>query len=460
MMRHPAIIVGMALTCGMSAPPMRAQDSVTGYWEGTLRYRAVTQRIALTIEAATTGCVATVDIPAMTAVGMRIRNAECEGRNVHIPLPFGRGTLNAVSNGVQLTGTTGNNHGDEEFEVQALLRRAEAPPAPPYSSRDVTFDNGDVRLAGTLTVPNSPGRHPAIVITHGANVGERDFFMYRYVADLCGRNGVAVLRYDRRGSGASTGDFQTANFADLADDALAGLHYLQTLPTIEPRRIGMWGYSQGGWISPTAAGRSADVAFVITVSAAGVTPAQQMDFYGDQNLARGGFGPTAQAAAHRIREQRNEYYRGRIDRLTAQRAVDSVAHAPWFPLAGLEAELPADVTTRQWYRQFQYQPTVAWEHVRVPVLLLFGEADATVPQARSVPLIRAALARGGNTGVTVRGFAGADHTLIMQPPPTLPWRWQMVAPEYGPTLLRWIQQHVIEAPTRQPRETGASDSAH
>jgi dienelactone hydrolase len=91
--------------------------------------------------------------------------------------------------------------------------------------------------------------------------------------------GVTAFAYDKRGVGESGGDFRTVPFMDLCDDGLAAIAYLKSRDEIDPKRIGVWGLSQGGWLGPLAASRSADVSYVIAVSGPGVSPGEQMIVY-------------------------------------------------------------------------------------------------------------------------------------------------------------------------------------
>ena len=145
------------------------------------------------------------------------------------------------------------------------------------SSERVRFQNGEVSLAGTLVTPGSKGPHPAVVFIHGSG---RDTLGSSF-ADHFAKYGIAGLVYDKRGTGESTGEFPRdaiSSFGDLANDALAGLAFLQSRDEIDANRIGFWGGSQGGWVGPLAASRSDNVAFVISVSGPGVDAHTQMNF--------------------------------------------------------------------------------------------------------------------------------------------------------------------------------------
>jgi hypothetical protein len=148
--------------------------------------------------------------------------------------------------------------------------------APPRAGRlaglrreDVSFKNRNVTLAGRVVLPPGNEPHPAIVFVHGSGPGSREELVTQ--ADFFALNGIASLVYDKRGCGASTGDIETAEFSDLAGDALAALALLQKRGDIDPARVGLWGISQGGWLVAEAASLSPDVAFIISESGPGCT---------------------------------------------------------------------------------------------------------------------------------------------------------------------------------------------
>jgi hypothetical protein len=145
--------------------------------------------------------------------------------------------------------------------------------AAPYWHRDVYFDNtaGHDRLAGTLSVPNGKGPFPAVVLVSGTGHNTRDEDVWGHkvflvLGDALNRKGFAVLRYDKRGVGGSSGNYDAATTADFASDAEAAVAWLKTRPQIDASRIGVLGHSEGGIIAPAVAAVDKSVAFVVMIA--------------------------------------------------------------------------------------------------------------------------------------------------------------------------------------------------
>jgi len=143
---------------------------------------------------------------------------------------------------------------------------AHAPPTMPAA-----FENGDVRLAFSLDLPEGRPPFPAVVLGHGSGRTTRE--QMRWMAREWNRMGYAALRFDKRGVGESTGEYSgvgTGNsdrmFALLASDMAAGVRFLRTRPEIDGRRIGLSGISQAGWIVPVAARQLGDLLFLVLYS--------------------------------------------------------------------------------------------------------------------------------------------------------------------------------------------------
>lgn len=310
----------------------------------------------------------------------------------------------------------------------------------PSRTVEVSFTNGGVHLAGTLYMPEGEGPEgedpfPVLVAFHGSGDGERRH--YRWLAKLFTPRGVGVLVYDRRGSGASTGDFERSDFFDLARDALAGIAMLTERDDVDASAIGTWGLSQGGWLAPLAASISDRVAFAVTVSGPGVTPAEQMDFLAANRIRQAGFGDEEVGEALALRASINEYFRGGGEEETLRQRLADLSGRPWFR----QALIPGDgeLWTRDkmadslWRRQMDYDPVPVLEGVRVPLLVIFGQRDIFVPVEKSVSIFEAAARKAGNDDVTIRVFEGADHGIGVSGT-----SGRRPAPGYHELMVEWV----------------------
>jgi alpha-beta hydrolase superfamily lysophospholipase len=243
-------------------------------------------------------------------------------------------------------------------------------------------------------------------------------------------HGIAVLVFDRRGSGASEGDFETADFEHLAGDVMAAVNYLQSRSDIDPTKIGVHGTSQGGWIAPIAAARKPDIAFLIAVSACGVSPAEQMDYGVEFHLKQDGFDQSVVRKATELRNLVNEYFRGHVSREKVARELSRHEQEPWYEKAYLypSEELPADITRSKWHYEMDYEPLSIWKQVRLPTLFLFAEVDEWVPVEQSMVNYENATAHLHD--VTLKQIEGTDHLMRNET--------GEISKEYLDALIDWL----------------------
>lgn len=318
---------------------------------------------------------------------------------------------------------------------------------------EVRFRNGEVELGGTLYLPGGSPPHPAVVLIHGDGPDTREG--YRLLARLFARNGVAALVYDKRGTGASSGDWR-ARFADLADDALAGVSLLESRGDIRPDRIGLWGGSQGGWIAPLAASRSSDIAFLIVKAGPATTPARKAAATSLGRVRAAGYPEEVLARVRALMEIQFEILRsGRgWERLAAE--ANQVKGEPWYPHVAVMRHSRWDSSWMRYGPDIDYDPAPIYERLTIPVLVLLGELDHEVPVADTVEVLERVKREHGRD-ITLRVFAGADHQLEL--PRRVSFRPRL-APGYLETTIEWTLQQVA-GPRPAPRidETERSQRA-
>ncbi len=302
------------------------------------------------------------------------------------------------------------------------------------ASEEISFSVHNIRLAGVLYKPDINPPFPAIVVIHPASGGERTDPFYDHLRSVLPEHGIAVLIFDRRGSGKSEGNFETVDFEDLADDVIAGVQYLQSRLDIDNSKIGLHGTSQGAWIAPIVAARKADIAFIVVVSASGVSPADQMNYGVAFHLEKDGFDRAVIEEAIRLRNLVNEYFRGLISREEASAELSRFEHEPWYEQGYLypSRELPVDVTQSKWHYEMDYEPLSVWKMVAQPTLFLFAEVDEWVPIEQS--MINYKKATTYLQDVTLMQIPDTDHLMRN--------RADEISGEYLNVLLNWLKSRV------------------
>jgi uncharacterized protein len=281
----------------------------------------------------------------------------------------------------------------------------------------IHFASGNLTLAGTMLIPDGTQRHPAVFLFHGSGRQGRDLSTARWFAE----QGFAALTYDKRGVGGSTGDFQAGPFTDLCDDGLAAVEYLKSRKEIDPRHIGVWGLSQGGWLGPLAASRSPDISFVIAVSGPGVSPGEQMLVYYANELRDRGVPEADVREADALRRDVWNYLFTGQGYERARRELAAARGKRWFgevnsqqdglfgPLhKPSELDRPGSAILR-FRREMTYDPLPALRALNVPALFLFGGEDRLIPVERSTAAIRGVLTQSGRADFTIQVLDHDDH---------------------------------------------------
>jgi dienelactone hydrolase len=341
----------------------------------------------------------------------------------------------------------------------ATLELVRTGPAPAtLRESELQFASADAQLAGTVVWPEGAGPHPAIVITHGSGPVHRGQAMYRTEAFRYARRGVAALIYDKRGDGASSGDWRSASLHMLARDALAGVAALRGLPDIRGDRIGVAGHSQGGWIAPLASTLSSDVAFVIATAASGLGPMAQSLHHNANEMRAAGFDPSDIDLAQALRKRLYDGVRAGAYSEALERDLTAAATRSWFPASQLPT--PRLEAISEGERQLLlFEPLPMWRKVRVPVLAIWGAEDVHLQAARSRDLIAEALAVAGNGNVSLHVLPGLDHGFLRSVAPDSAWDFPRGDPQVESLIATWLRQHVVEPDSRfRSEKTGAIDA--
>ena len=436
-----AVGVGAALSVLSAAGQAMAEDP-TGDWQGTLKTGGATLRLAVHIhKTAAGGYDGALDSLDQNARGLPLAMIVSDGAKLSFTVPTVGARYDATWNDATHQWNGAFNQGGVGFAL--ALTRGAAPPAAaaisyrtapfPYAEREVAVatKGAAVTLAGVLTTPDGPGPFPAVVLIAGSGPQTRDETVFGHpvfavIADQLARRGIAVLRYDKRGVGDSTGDYAVATSADFADDAEAAARYLSIQPKIDPSRVGLIGHSEGGIVAPMVAGVDDHIAFVVLLAGPGmngdaIIMAQQAA------ILRAAGAPPAMLEQRAAQQRRIlDAVEKATDHASALAAAKTELRAMGVPEAQVDAQ--ARAVAADWYRFFlTYDPAPALRALRIPVLAMIGSKDLQVPATQNLPALRAALA--ANPRATVVELRGLNHLF-------------QTATTGSPTEYREIAEHV------------------
>jgi len=483
--RNDSTIAGTFMQAGMSGTfsimlsnanerenveePPPAYKPVVGLWSGAIDIGGQSLGMSVTFQMKSGALRAFIDIPEQHATGLLLTKVSFENPRVHFELPAGPGL--AIFDGTwkndSLKGgfTQASNVGSF-YLVRGPAKKVEEPEeVVPYKKEEVFFYDDSIKLAGTLTIPPTQGPHPAVVMITGSGPQNRDeelfgFKPFKIIADHFTRKGIAVLRYDDRGVGGSTGNTNQSTTADFARDALAAIHFLQSRSDINPTQIGLCGHSEGGIVGPLAASQSSDVDFVICIAGTGV-PGWKIVLAQDDLIMRADSTSEEKIwqALALERKMLDAALRGenldgfRQEMLdTARKEFETMPEEQRKMITDKEQYLNDAVDTQlrsmqsPWFKYFiAYDPAPALEKVKCPILALFGGLDLQVPAELNKNAMEAALKQGGNKDYTFRVFPKANH-LFLTATTGSPKEYGTLKKEFVPgfldTMSDWILKRV------------------
>jgi hypothetical protein len=457
------------LVRGLPAPtPVVA--GLDGKWEGALESNGAILRLALNVNSSSKGTVVTLDSPDQLAAGLPITGLTREGRVIKFDFLPGKqhfeGTLSGDDN--VLEGAWSSSLTEPKpirFERKNLasvskpLARPQHPVEPfPYRVQEVDFANliqPSVRLSGTLTLPTGNGPFPAAILISGSGPQDRDETVvghrpFAVLADHLTRNGIAVLRYDDRGVGKSTGQYNEATTADLATDANAAASFLLTRSDIRRDAVGFIGHSEGGVIGPIAMSENDDIAYIVLLAAPGTGLERlllsQRRLVGQQmGMSRESIDkaePILAAIFQAIKDAKT--YEDGIEAALALLTPEALV------AIGGSTQVNRDHVMRQfssrWLRYLlRYDPAPNLAKIGVPVLALSGSLDVQVPSRENLAAIAAALIN--NSDVTTTELTGLNH-LFQTSKTGAVGEYRDIEETFSPVALNiissWITQRFID----------------
>ena len=455
----------------LSTMSISAQD-IAGQWYGQLKVQGIQLRLIFNITQTDKGLSATMDSPDQGAKGIPA-TVSFENPLLKIEIPMAKiayeGTLgqdNIIAGMFKQGGQSFPlNLSKTKIEKEKLLRPQEPTKPYPYHSEDISFANekAGITLAGSLTLPTKEGVYPAVILISGSGpqnrneelMGHKPFLV---LSDYLTKNGIAVLRYDDRGTAMSKGDFKAATSADFATDVEAAIEYLKTRKEIDKKKIGLIGHSEGGLIAPMVANKSKDVAYIVLLAGTGI-PGDQLLLLQQKLVGKASGLSDADLqkneATNRIafdivkKSNSTEQLNADLTKYIAQALKEN-------PTAGKPAgmsdadfvKLQVNQITTPWMQYFiKYNPAPALEKLSCPVLALNGEKDLQVPPKENLEAIKKALSKGGNKKSTIIELPNLNH-LFQECKTGSPTEYATIEQTISPTalveIINWLRAQTMK----------------
>jgi len=451
-------------TRAVARKPGDAVFPAEGLWQGAIETHGMRLRFQLHVSHDTEGhLIAALDSLDQGVSGLPANHVSLKDPIFQFEIPsvagVYEGSLNAAKN--EMTGKWSQTSADNlplnfKRSDQTLELRRPQTPEPPFSYREeeVSFASPGtgVTLAGSLTLPKGTGPFPSAVLIAGSGPQDRDEAIANHrpfllIADALTRKGIAVLRYDKRGIGKSTGNLDAATTMDLAADAHAALDYLKSRKEVDVSHVGLIGHSEGAIIAPYLAAHTQDVAWMVLL-AAPASKGEDILLQQSESIGRaGGLGEGQLEASLGFDEAAYDLVRNEKDTgVLSQKLVELVKSSGLdsaLPPAALEMQLRT--LTSPWFRFFlDYDPLPNLKNVKCPVLALYGQKDLQVSAKLNMPLLQKALEDAGNKEVEVRELPELNH-LFQHAYLGTPSEYSAIEETFSPEALNlvvgWVVAH-------------------
>ncbi len=453
----------------MSSTLIFGQD-ITGEWNGVLKPAGMQLRLVFHVSKIDVGYSATMDSPDQGVKGIPASKTTFVNQILTIELAamkieysgkldsgFVNGTFKQAGMSLPLKLTR------QAFE-KVELKRPQNPVKPyPYYSEDITFENktAGIKLAGTLSLPKKVGKFPGVILITGSGpqnsdeelMGHKPFLV---LSDYLTRNGIAVLRYDDRGTFESKGNFAKSTTFDFATDVEAAVNYLKTRKEIDTKHIGLIGHSEGGIIAPIVAVNDKDVSFIVLMAGTGVSGADLLIRQQEQIGQASGIKAEDLKANAKINQGIYKIICETTDSTKLKNKIstfltENIKNIPvsQIPKGMSEKELinlQLAQLNSPWMLNFiRYNPEPMLEKVKCPVLAINGEKDLQVDSNINLPAIEYALKKGGNKKYSIKELPGLNH-LFQECKTGLPKEYseieQTISPLALETITNWIKETI------------------
>ena len=448
----------------VAGPKLPAADSpLGGQWRGNLKVPGGAWEMVVTIIPLSNGTLyATLDVPKQKISRMPVK-AELKGREVTMRIEEAgskfSGQLAADGKSISGTWTQPALTGPLVLErtTGSVINAATFKPALPYREEEVVVPNkvAKLRLTGTLTMPQGKGPFPAVVLISDSGPQDRNvvvdnYRMFNILADYLTRRGVAVLRYDDRGVGKSTGNYQQATTADLVSDAQAAMGFLRAHYKINKTQVGMVGHGEGANVALLAGADKTPPSFIVSLAGYGLSGPEVLKRQQVEIMRLIGANTQQVNSALQLHEQMLNIIRQTPNNDMARAKVSAMLRMSNADIDFTMVQARSRQLTSPWYRYFiDFDPQAKLGQVKCPVLALNGAADLLVPATKNLPTLQKGLKASGNRKVETHKLTGVNHW-FQAAASDWPMVNGQVQPTFSPKALALIHGWVAQNSTTLP----------
>lgn len=444
---------------------LKAQD-ITGVWNGVLEVMGTQLTLVFHIHETDSGFTAKFDSPDQGALGIPFTTVEFNNDKLILRAANIGAFYEGISAADSIVGTWSQggqslelNLFRNEVEKRARIRPQEPERPYPYYEEDVTIENkrDSLTLAGTLTLPEKEGLFPAVILISGSGPQNRNEEVFGHkpflvLSDYLTRQGIAVLRYDDRGTAESMGDFVSSTSEDFANDVMSAIDYLKNREEIDQDQIGLIGHSEGGLIAPIVANRTNDVAFMVLLAGTGV-PGKEISRMQARTLFN--LEVSNRETYHNFIDNSIEIASSNRDLTLKREELTQLYRNSEVILSTLLPEgtnvdafinQQVEGSLRPWSLFFfNHDPANELRKITIPVLSLIGSNDVQVPPGMNHPPIRQALEEAGNRDYTIKVLPGLNH-MFQESETGNMTEYAEIEQTFSPIALyeitRWIKDHI------------------
>jgi len=339
--------------------------------------------------------------------------------------------------------------------------RPQEPKAPfDYTIEEVIFENkkDNATLSGTLTYPKNKKSFPTVILISGSGPQDRNSEIFHHkpfwvIADYLTKNGIAVLRYDDRGVGKSTGDRKLATSNDFATDVEAAISFLKTKKQIDPKKIGLIGHSEGGMIAQIVASKDKSIAFIVLLASPGIPGNELLKEQAHRIGKAAGMTEEELVKAGKTNETIYNLVKSDLNQsdLVAQLNAVMSENLKENMLFQMQSPEEKEKTLTQqtqgitvpWFRYFmRFNPSDYIEKIKCPILALNGDKDLQVIAESNLTAIAEAVKKAGHKNSTIKEYPNLNH-LFQESETGKIEEYETLEQTFSPEVLKDIKNWIL-----------------